>query len=301
MEYFWLSSILVFLVHAGYFYGNYSLLYPKFFKKGRYGLYFISVLYLTFLHYIGLIWIWTNFSAFDAELWASKVAGATGASSIFFSISFGWNLIEGWVESIVKKVKLEKALKRAELDFLKSQINPHFLFNVLGCINGLALIKSAETATAINNLKELIKSSIVMKTGEQVPLNEEISFLTSFIHLHQIRYSVPVQLNLPIDNIREYTIEPMLILPLVENAFKHGNVSDSGDIKIVAKLKDSWLSVEVENKVLTAHENKEKGGIGDENVKKRLAFAYADCHSIEVENLPENYKVKMTLKLEKIA
>lgn len=297
MDNFWGTSVFVLITHVLFFYGNYSLLYPKLFEKRKFISYGIGLVYLIALHYIALMWAWSLFKPFDWNAWSAHLDGATGATFIFLSISTGWKLLESWVDSIVRRVKLDKDLKLAELEFLKSQINPHFLFNVLGCINGLALVNSPETSRAIRNLKELINSSIKMRTGKKVRLSEELSFLMSFIALHQIRYTVPVTLDFPVDDIDEYEIEPMLILPLIENAFKHGNLTESGEINIHCEIVKGWFCFSISNAIAEEIEIHQDGGIGDENVRKRLEYAYPNRHVISSSIEDKKYIVHLKMKL----
>lgn len=297
MDNFWGTSVFVILSHVLFFYGNYSLLFPRFFERRKYISYGVGLFYLIVLHYILLMWAWSLFKPFDWNAWSAHLDGATGATFIFLSISTGWKLLESWVDSIVKRVKLDKDLKLAELEFLKSQINPHFLFNVLGCINGLALVNSPDTSKAIRNLKELINSSIKMRTGKKVSLAEELSFLMSFISLHQIRYTVPVKLDFPIDDLDEYEIEPMLILPLIENAFKHGDLTETGEIDIQCKLEKGWFYFTISNQVPEMASEKLEGGIGDENVRKRLEYAYSNKHEINTSSENNRYVVHLKMKL----
>jgi two-component system LytT family sensor kinase len=240
------------------------------------------------------MWSWNHFSGFDLVKWIAKLDRAVGVSSIFFSISFTWRLLETWVLSLGEKLALEKDLKDTEYEFLKSQINPHFLFNVLGCINGLAMVKSDKTTGAIKNLKGLIGSAILMKTGEKVSLKDELSFLRSFINLHEIRYTVPIELSFA--EARHYEVEPMLFLPFIENAFKHGDLSETGLIKISCIVVDGILEFSVENNLI---KNVEIGsGIGDENVKKRLDYVYPDKHDLTVTISSQTYNVNLKISLE---
>ena len=294
-NYFWSTSLISLLAHLSYFYGNYSFLYPKFFAKKKYFIYLIGVLLFTLLHFVILIWSWNHFTNFHSINWIAKLNGVIGASTVFLSISFTWKLLETWVANITEKMALEKELKKTEYEFLKSQINPHFLFNVLGCINGLAIVKSDKTIDAISNLKGLIGSAFLMKTGEKVALRSELEFLRSFINLHEIRYTVLIELSFPDDRIDQYKIEPMLLLPFIENAFKHGDLTDTGCIKISFEITDDILNFSVENKLIENADN--TSGIGHENVRKRLNYVYADRHNLNIRKLESTYNVNLKISL----
>tara|TARA_B110000211_G_C14083111_1_gene555492 strand:- start:2838 stop:3572 length:735 start_codon:yes stop_codon:yes gene_type:complete len=242
------------------------------------------------------MWSWNHFSPFDFKKWGNMLDGVLGASSFFFSVSFTWKLLETWVLRISERLALEKELKKTEYEFLKSQINPHFLFNVLGCINGLAMVKSDKTIDAIKNLRGLIGSAFLMKTGEKVSLKDELDFLRSFINLHEIRYTVPIELSFPTKSMEKYKVEPMLLLPFIENAFKHGDLTETGLIKIGCQVVDGVLVFSVENNLIKNVEV--RSGIVNLNVKKRLEFVYPDKHDLSITNSNETYNVNLKISIE---
>lgn len=246
---------------------------------------------------MALMWAWSSFNPMNWEVWVTHLDGVTGATFIFLSISLCWRLLEVWVKSVVERIQLDKDLKKAELEFLKSQINPHFLFNVLGCINGLAMIKSPHTAKAIKDLKELIHSSMLMRTGSKVKLSEEVSFLKSFIALHQIRYTVPVELDFSLDEYENHEIEPMLILPLIENAFKHGELSSKGKIEIKCFLDHGELNFLISNVIVGESSINENAGVGNMNIRKRLEFAYENRFSLNSKIEGNKYFVELKMQL----
>lgn len=296
-NYFWTTSIVAILAHVGYFYGNYLVLYPRYFDKGKYWIYSITAIILTIIHCVILIWSWNQFSAFHLIEWKNNFDGVVGASSIFFSVSFTWKLLEIWVLRINKKLELEKELKNAEYEFLTSQINPHFLFNVLGCISGLALVNSEKTVGAIKNLKNLIGSATQMNIEGKVTLASELAFLRSFINLHEIRYTVPIELSFQNTNIEKYEVEPMLFLPFIENSFKHGDLTETGMVRINCFVNDNLLIFSIENNLVNNSENESGIGLGNSNVEKRLAYVYPNAYKLTVEKTAKTYFVNLQIDL----
>lgn len=223
--------------------------------------------------------------------------GATGSSFIFFSVSFCWAFFEDLTRKIEVRNQLERQVMATEFNFIESQINPHFLFNVLGCISGLALIGSDDTNRAVKNLKQLISGASSMKTGQRIPLEDELEFIRSFIHLHQIRYAVPIEVDFPTEDFSHLKIEPMLLLPIVENVFKHGDVTERGAIKILCVVYESTFYFLLENKIDATTVGKPMGGIGDENVRKRLKLAYGDQATYQSVRDENSYKTELKIDL----
>lgn len=292
---FWLTAATSIVAHIGFFYGNYSFLFVRFFDKRKYVLYSLLIILLSAFHCLFLVWTWNKFSSFDDLVLERTLEGAIGATSIFFSISFTWKLLEMWVQRIKNRLELEKELKNAEYEFLKSQINPHFLFNVLGCINGLALVNSDKTPEAIRNLRELISSASKMKTGKKVSLASELTFLESFIKLHEIRYTVPINLNFEIEDVELYVVEPMLFLPFIENAFKHGELTDIGFVDINCSVESNQLIFTVRNQLIENYES--KPGIGNLNVEKRLDYVYPNAYDLIIDTKDNCYSVCLKIDL----
>ena len=182
---------------------------------------------------------------------------------------------------------------------LRSQINPHFLFNSLNVIYALAIENKSETQYAIVQLSDILRYVIYDSGTERVALKEEVMLLNNYIEFHQFRHQETdnVKFNCSIDD-ENYLIYPMLLLPLVENSFKYGLRSDidSPYIHIDLQLKDNKFTFTIENNYSEVYiENNNHSGVGIENIKKNLEIIYPKEHEFEIFKTKDTFRV--TLKL----
>ncbi len=295
--YFWLTCPLVILFHIMYFYSIYSILFPLFFKSSRYTLFIAFTVLISVVHCIGLWWVWSGFSNLFNQTPDAYLSGFIGANFIFFSVSFTWRYLNFLIVNTQKKYFRTNELKTSELNFLKAQINPHFLFNTLGCINGLALTNSAQTGYAIKNFNQLITASSKMKGGIKIDFQHELNFLKNYINLQQIRYSVPVSIEFPEIDENQLYIEPLLILPLIENVFKCGDVSDEGFITVKCSIQNNDISVSIRN---MTNRNNTSGDLNKnlEKLKKRLEIIYPKKFNLFLKQYPDNFISTLNLTLD---
>lgn len=298
MQYFWLVSLSILMLHFGYFYGIFSWTFPRFFKEKKYLLFILSSLGLSIIHGYLLVIFWTGLKWPTLESIEAHLGGVLPANFIFFSIAFTWRHLNHIITVSNKKYKIKQELKGSELSFLQAQINPHFLFNVLGCINGLALTKSDKTSFAIQHLNELIQASGKMRGGKKIDLFDELKFLKSYIHLQEMRFLVPVEMQFPILMPKQLEIEPMMVIPLLENAFEHGDVSKSGKIHIKFSVRKDKLIVKVQNSIAQGSESDEKTGSSLKSLKRKLKLIYPEKHELSFNNEDLMYTANLKLKLD---
>jgi hypothetical protein len=206
-----------------------------------------------------------------------------------------------WFKAEKRREELEKEKLNAELGFLKSQVNPHFLFNSLNSIYALANRKADETQTAILQLSQMMRYMIYESNTSTVALEKELDYLQNYINLKKLRLTPHVQVNYIIEgDAAGLQIEPMLLIPFVENAFKHGiSYSEDCTIQIKISLMQRKLYLEVSNKVFR-QQQEEVGGIGLENVQKRLALLYPDQqHTLHINQENNIYSVSLSVSLKK--
>ena len=200
--------------------------------------------------------------------------------------------------SKLKKQALELQARNAELSFLKSQINPHFLFNNLNSIYTLIYQKSENALPAVSKLSELLRYMLYQKE-DLVLLSKEISYLHNFIDLQLMRYDFTPCINIDIEEgIDEgLTITPLTLIPFVENAFKHGDLKTTEyPLSISISVNDNWLYFNIKNKKNNMHKD-ETGGIGLENVRKRLELLKPNDFELKIieNNNIFDVKLKMTI------
>lgn len=293
---FWIASPLIISFHIGYFYGIYSYLFPKFFKQKKFIEFIIGSALLSLLHCTGLLWVWSDFSDITQTKLAPHVAGFFGANFIFFAISFTWRYLDYLINEAKQKHFINRQFKNSELSFLKAQINPHFLFNVLGCINGLSITNSPKTAFAIQNFNQLIKASSQMKGGQKINLKNELTFLKSYINLQEMRHRVPVNVETPDLSENKLKIEPLLLIPLIENVFTHGDVTDEGFVSIKFSLKENILSLSVRNMISKSSSESEMN-TGFNNLKNRLQIVYPGKFELSNKRYPDNFISTLAITL----
>lgn len=215
-------------------------------------------------------------------------------------------LIVGYViREFLLKLKKENHIRNeqvlAELNLLKSQISPHFLFNVLNSLYALSLSKSDKTPGVILQLSDILRYSLYEAQEREIPVLEEVAIINTYIAIEKMRVPETSSISFNHEGIDQtIRIAPMLLLPLIENAFKHGVDSTVGDSYIKASLSKSG------NKLLFTCENTFKepkvknskvGGIGIQNVRKRLELLYPSRHSLDIEKQEGIFKVIVLILL----
>lgn len=194
-----------------------------------------------------------------------------------------------------KILETQLQIKDQELRFLKMQIHPHFLFNSLNTIYGFALKKKDEAPEMILKLSNLLDYILYQIEKPQVFLKDEIDHLMDYVSLEKMRFhdTLEVKTAIKVSN-KNIQIAPMLLIPFVENAFKHGDIiNGSLKVNITVKIKEDVLFFKVENSSIK--ENKTSKGIGLENIAKRLEMLYPDTHKLENLQTEDRFIVKLTI------
>ena len=216
-----------------------------------------------------------------------------------FTVSTAIRIINEWFRAEKQKKEMENEKLNAELAFLKSQVNPHFLFNILNNICSLARKKSDDTENAIIRLSQIMRYMLSDSKDEKVNLEKEVEYLRNYIELQQLRISDKVQVNFSLEGMPETkTIEPMLLIPFVENAFKHGvSYREESVIDIFLKVLDSGISFRVENTVFRKEGEPIalESGIGLKNVLRRLELLYPGSHRIDIRDTGQKYRVDLQI------
>ena len=223
---------------------------------------------------------------------------------LIVSLISGIKLIQHNYKSILKNEDLKNKilqtqlqLKKQELSMLKMQIHPHFLFNSLNTIYGFALKKRDEAPEMILKLSNLLDYILYQIEKPTVSLENEINHLEDYISLEKLRFHDTLEVNLiKGDDISEMYIAPMLLIPFVENSFKHGAIIDGClAIMIAVKSNSEMLFFEVENSVL--EKTNDSTGIGLENIKKRLEMLYPNAYTLEINRTDKLFKVQLAINI----
>lgn len=204
-----------------------------------------------------------------------------------------------WFTLENKKKQLENEKLIAELNYLKAQINPHFLFNTLHNLNYLVYAKSDRATEVVIKLSNIMRYMIYDASKERVPLQKEISYIHDYIDLERIRLNHPFVINVNITgNVAQVEIAPLIMLTFIENAFKHGVSDKQNDCIIDVNLSISEREVvyRVTNRKLKlADSSKLRSGFGLRNVKQRLELSYPQKHKLEIEDTTDSYSIILTL------
>jgi LytS/YehU family sensor histidine kinase len=210
-----------------------------------------------------------------------------------------------WLEEQKRTAELEKMQSETELKFLRTQISPHFFFNTLNNIYSLAIEKSEKTPKIILKLSELMRYLLYETRTKRQRLEQEIICIQNYLELESIRYGKLLEIDMKISgDIMNKKIAPILLLSFVENAFKHGANKNIGNIKIDLDFKiiDNFLYFTISNPVPKLVKQKQiiehPGGIGLNNVKKRLALGYSkDEKELNIENNNKVFTVNLKIKV----
>ena len=287
-------------------YFNYYILLPKFLLKGEMVKYFAyTILTLVVAGFFQRI---ANYHALDIlypdypdhGIWLFYKflqASVIIASPLIFvvGISVIWRVSE-----LQKRAKsLENEKLQSELKYLKSQINPHFLFNTLNNIYGLSLDNSEKVSDLILKLSDFLSFSLYESNEKLIPLEKEISLINDFVDLEKSRFEdrVEVKFSFPA-NVETVSIPPLIFIPFVENAFKHSlkDETEVAQIDIDLARKEKELIFHVSNsKPSEVYEDAKKHGIGLENIKRRLDIIFGGKYQLDI--LDEKSRYQITLKI----
>jgi sensor histidine kinase YesM len=195
-----------------------------------------------------------------------------------------------------------KALKEqqllSELNYLKAQLHPHFFFNTINNIYALALKQSAQTAPMIARLGDMMRYILYEADQPTVHLSRELAFLSDYIEVEKIRHQAHINIQFDTQGIRpDYCMEPLLMLPFIENAFKHGleEETQNGFVNIVIYQTDQDLTLQVSNSIPQSEKKADIAGIGIYNVLKRLDILYPDRYQLETNETLALYEVTLIL------
>jgi hypothetical protein len=266
--------------------GLFYLFLPKFFAK--YQRYIIGVYAIVLLYFF-----YVRLSANSFEDYASNNK-ETAFTLFFLPIPF---LILVWVYDQWKWLKTLKADKsKAELELLKTQINPHFFFNTLNNLYSLTVKHSDKAPEVILKLSEMMRYTIYEGKKEFVPLREEVTYLENYIELHKIRYQKKVNIEFIHSTENEDQVAPLLFIILLENAFKHGveSLADSAYVKMNLSSSNNNIHFKIENNYEPMEIN-EAEGIGLENLKRRLELIYPKTHELNIHRTTKIFAVDLKI------
>ena len=227
--------------------------------------------------------------AFVIIFFISTTNGLIGLIMKGFVISYG---------DIKLKDDLNKKNYEVELELVKSQINPHFLFNTINNIDVLIEKDASRASAYLNKLSDIMRFMLYETKTEKIALEKELTYIEKYIDLQKIRTSNPAYVNYSaIGDPKNHIIAPMLFIPFIENAFKHTeNKKVENAININIIIEKEMITFDCENNYSTETQVKpDQSGLGNELIRKRLALLYPNKHTLEINNKNNTYKVKLIL------
>lgn len=209
--------------------------------------------------------------------------------------------VKAWYEEQRLAHALKQEMAEAQLNLLKSQVHPHFIFNTLNNIYSYAVQNNSKTADLIHKLSSFLSYNLYESRSASIPLAKELEYVSSYIELEKIRYGDRLDVSINVFNsIKNFNISPLLLLPLIENCFKHGLKStlEKCWIRIDISTQNDWLIIKIENSVGgdQIHSESAKNGIGLENVKRRLEIIYPDKHEFKLTNQETSFFCILKIK-----
>lgn len=280
------------------FYGNYFFLIPRILKNkgvGVYTLYALLAITLSFFACNFLEYVYIRPSNAPIIIIFTIIPIVQ-----IYAISTTFRLVLDYFTQIKAQQKLEEQNRSAELNFLRSQINPHFLFNTLNNINALIRLQPTEAEKAVGTLSELMRYMLQSGKDSKIEIGKELQYLKNYIALQKLRLQKNFNLQIDLKASDEHLlIEPLLLISFVENTFKHGVSGENDDfISIKVEANEAELIIETKNKLLQlANTNEIASGIGLNNVKKRLELAYPKKYSFHTSSNNGIYSTYLNIQL----
>ena len=310
------------VIYITIFYLNYLWLLPRYYFKEKKGTYFG----LAMIILVGLFFVLDSINQIsfnperDKEIAAFyeklskesnisrppfrllQIYGYVFISIIIAGFSFGLRIMERHSISEKRQKELEKEKINSELAFLKNQVSPHFFFNTLNNIYSLIKINSDEAQESVFKLSKLMRYLLYETENGETKLNREVEFMNNYIDLMRLKLANNVELNIHLPNQNsDYTIAPLLFIPFIENAFKHGiSYSEKSFINIFMDVEDDKIKFECVNSIGKHSEvglKNDYSGIGLENVKKRLTLLFPEKHNLIIRQVDKSFIVQLSVQL----
>jgi len=328
---FWIAHVVFYVALWGSFEDNYKktffeeLMYlpvrmiftyftlyyllTRFLLTGRYLAFFTGFLLASIVACIAQRYIAFNYvyplyypeALTDPFLYPPKVIKMFVGIYPFAFLAVAIKLLKYWYANKQAQQILTREKLQAELKFLKTQIHPHFLFNTLNNLYALTLKKSDLAPAMVLKLSELINYMLYECTSDEVLLAKEIKFIRNYIDIEKMRYGDRLDVDIRVTGeIGDRKIAPLVILPFVENCFKHGASEDLQQswVKITIDIGDDHLITKVENSKSSDNGRSGNEGIGIQNVKRRLDLLYPGKHELKIIDGEETFLVILTIQTE---
>ena len=299
-------------------YFNLYVLVPRLLAKGRYTLYVIALV-VTIIASAACVTTGYYFGAFitgkpfnelfgaDPDFFSLFESGALPSTAAAMTLAMSIKLGKNWIQSRRRQQELEKEKSETELKFLKSQMNPHFLFNTINSIFVLIHKNPVMASESLAKFSDLLRYQLYECNEHQIPLSQELGYLENFIELQELREDhdrIHLQLKMDTYTADNHTVAPFVLIPFIENAFKHvSRRSDQNNwIKMKLHFDHHQLHFSIVNSISSTHHASTQAvkhsGIGLQNVKRRLALMYPGTHELIIQQDQDQFEVNLKLVLQ---
>jgi sensor histidine kinase YesM len=296
------------IINLVLFYSTSLILIPRLSDRKKAGEFLLLIsgllILLTFVESVIDSLLFTVYYSDRSESFSSQLLMNLVFNVIILSLALGYGFTKNWLKNEKLRQSMKQEKLSAELNFLKSQLNPHFLFNVLNMAYSSASGNGDEkTADIIEKLSGLMRYMLYESNVDQIELDKEIEYIRNYINLQRMRFSddMPVTVNFNIrGDFSSSRIAPLILIQFIENAFKYGvKLEKQSEIAISLSIINRELEFTVKNPIFInpADVSKKTSGIGIENVRKRLEILYPDKHSLKIENSGGYYLVRLLMNL----
>ncbi len=298
------------ILEIPFYYVHMYYLWPKFIANKKYFLYFITFIPLLLLNSF-LVHLFNYHIVFQLLLEVTdlpenffsfpRVLGLARGILLWFGPPTAIKILRDYYDHKVNLEKIEKEQKISELNFLKSQMNPHFLFNTLNNLYSLSMKGAKKTPEAILQLSNLLSYMLYEGTKDKVTLEKEIHHLNDYIELEKLRFGNRLNLQLEMfGDFGKIMVSPMIIIPLAENAFKHCSLNERGKIDIKMKIEaiGGELHINTINPVVNTEKKNDNNGIGIKNLNKRLQIIYPQKHIFNIREYDQKFHVNLTIAID---
>ncbi len=287
------------------YYGFGYLAVNRFLEKKKYLLFGLTAIVFFGIFYVFMMFfIVPNFEEYYNAIPGSHVHREERVVTITLVLAMTVSTIFHILENRIAQERQSQLLlnqhNEAQLMYLKAQINPHFLFNALNNIYSLAVVKSDKTPNMVLNLADLLRYSIYEGQKGKVLITDEIRHIEKYFELYQAAQEKPVNIKFNIvGSIGNQKIEPMMLIPIVENCIKHGDLGTNTDafVQVILEVENDGLRFTTLNSTSkTNHQKDGVGGVGLKNIKRRLELKYPNEHTFSVMDTGQEFEVFLNIK-----
>lgn len=283
---------------------NIFVLIPRFAQQKKWALYILFLL-------LDLVFYVTAKNAHDVYLYGYVMGDPErvnffhntfynlSIALFYMTFSVALQLSREWYaqRELIRRIEVEKL--NTELDYLKAQINPHFLFNSINTIYFQIDKHNTLARETLSSFSEMLRYQLYECNGKEIPIEKEVAYLRNYVDLQRHRNDENYQITFQDHNLGGFTIAPLLLIPFIENAFKHVSHRPEGNrIEVdLSRQGDTFHMIIFNTKEARHPARGEPSGIGLKNVQRRLELLYKDRHALSIQDSPDHFEVKLALKI----